>query len=626
MSQPPIKFVFGLHFHQPVGNFDHVFADHLRDNYRPILERCVEADFLPLTVHYSGPLLEWLEQHEPKFLDDIGRLASDGKLELLCAGFDEPILASLPRPDRQEQIGRLRDFIQRRFGVTAAGLWLTERVWEPELAADLHDAGVRYALIDDRHFLVSGFAREQLHRPFRTESDGRGIALLAIDERLRYLIPFRPPEETAAYLRQLRAEGHTVAVLADDGEKFGGWPGTKQWVYDRGYLASLFETVGKLFEAGEAKLATASEAVQGTRTAGLAYLPTASYREMEGWSLPAPAQVSLQRVEDRLGKEWMAAGEGALVRGGHWRHFLVKYAEANRLHKMMVALSALCRSRGDPPAARRAIGRAQCNDVYWHGVFGGLYLPHLRHALWRQLALAERELRADEPLSYEQLDIDHDGFDELWIHSASFSAIVSPQRGGAIEVLQRFGTEENLADALTRRREAYHEPAPPSTSQQIETELSVRAGELPPVDYEPRGLVQDRVIPGDLTIRPFMRATYLPVRTWASEALAWKADSGTGSLRITLNAPDVEKVLEFHESGRVTASWQWDTAHWPTAFFASELSLARELEIEAPGAELWRFPITTVAKSERGLEETVQGVSMTCRWPGTLGRASLVIP
>ena len=61
----------------------------------------------------------------------------------------------------------------------ALGLWLTERVWEPELAADLSDAGVRYVLVDDRHFLASGFKADQLHAPFWTESDGKRIAALS---------------------------------------------------------------------------------------------------------------------------------------------------------------------------------------------------------------------------------------------------------------------------------------------------------------------------------------------------------------------------------------------------------------------------------------------------------------
>src|SRR6266705_418838 len=134
----PVRFVFGVHFHQPVGNFDHVFAEHLRDVYRPLVERLTEQRFLPFALHSSGP-----------------------------------VLASLTRPDRLEQIGWMRAAIQRRFGVEATGLWLTERVWEPDLATDLADAGVRYLLVDDRHFLVSGFERDRLHAPFLTESGGK---------------------------------------------------------------------------------------------------------------------------------------------------------------------------------------------------------------------------------------------------------------------------------------------------------------------------------------------------------------------------------------------------------------------------------------------------------------------
>src|SRR6266436_5135757 len=120
---------------------------------------------------------------------------------------------------------------------------------------------------------------------------------------------------------------------------------------------------------------------------------------MEAWALPAHAVTRLVALERDLGEERVAGPDGAFLRGGHWRNFLVKYPEANRMHKKMLALSALCRERGDPPAARRAIGRSQCNDAYWHGVFGGLYLPHLRAAIWRNLALAEGELRRGEGLA-----------------------------------------------------------------------------------------------------------------------------------------------------------------------------------------------------------------------------------
>src|SRR6266576_3652197 len=279
-APPPLRFGLAHSLPRPAGNFDHVMADHVRDVYRPIIERATAAGLLPLTLHVSGPLLEWLEQHDTAWLDMIGRLAADQRVELLLAGFDEPILASLPRPDRLEQIGRMREYLQRRFGVQATGLWLTERVWQPELAADLAAAGVEYALVDDRHFLVSGFRHEELHRPHHTESDGHRVGLLAIDERLRYLIPFRPPEETASYLKQLRSQGHGLAVLADDGEKFGGWPGTKEWVYGSGWLDTFLQAMERLIAAGEMKLTTGQEAFRQVPSGGVAYLGTTSYREM----------------------------------------------------------------------------------------------------------------------------------------------------------------------------------------------------------------------------------------------------------------------------------------------------------------------------------------------------------
>src|SRR5437870_6904989 len=209
-----LRFAFGAHFPQPVGHFGHVFEQHVRDVYRPFLERLAEREFFPVSVHISGPLLEWLEAHEGTFLDRIGRLAVDGCLELLLGGFYEPVLVALPREDRLEQIAWMRQAISRRFGVEATGLWLTERVWEPELAADLALAGVRYALVDDRHFLVSGFTRDRLHAPFWTEAGGHRVALFPIDERLRYLIPFKPPADTVAYLRELRDAGQALARVA----------------------------------------------------------------------------------------------------------------------------------------------------------------------------------------------------------------------------------------------------------------------------------------------------------------------------------------------------------------------------------------------------------------------------
>jgi 4-alpha-glucanotransferase len=632
-----IRFVFGLHLHQPVGNFDHVFEQHVQDVYRPILEHLSGRGFLPAVLHLSGPLLEWLESHNTGYLDFLGRLVSEGRIELLLAGFYEPVLASLPRVDRVEQIQWMHESIRRRFGVDARGLWLTERVWEPELAADLANAGVRYALVDDRHFLVSGFEASQLHAPFWTESDGKRVALFPIDERLRYLIPFRPPEETAAYLRELRGAGQQLAVLADDGEKFGGWPGTKEWVYERGWLGQFIDTIGGLIERGEVQLSTLSDALDQVPSGGIAYLPTASYREMEGWSLPPDAALRLIRLERDLGEARISGPDGALIRGAHWRNFLVKYTESNRMHKKMQALSLLCRSRGDPPRARRSIGRAQCNDAYWHGVFGGLYLPHLRDAIWRNLAWAEGELRRGEGLSAEVLDLDGDGHEEVWVHSDQFSAVVSPWRGGAIEEYTLFSSGINYANALTRRREAYHDTALEQRNEAAaanggtpsihDIEQGIRLDQRPPLDADDRAILVDRVLPQALGWNEYSSGDYWPIKSWSRSHLQLTMVESMEGLELKLEGEGLSKQLRFYADGNLSVSYAWEkNVGGPDDLFSTELSLSVPLQLRSdPGSEVWTFPIETVAKSERGLDRTRQGESVTLRWPVELGAATVEV-
>ena len=647
MTPPPIRFCFGLHLHQPVGNFGYVFEQHVREVYRPFLEHVRAQEFFPITLHVSGPLIEWLDQHEPSLLDDIADLASNRRVELLLAGFYEPILASLPREDRLTQIHWMRAAVRQRLGADASGLWLTERVWEPDLAADLHDAGVKFALVDDRHFLASGFSRESLHAPYRTEHDGKQIALFPIDERLRYLIPFQPPEDTVAYLRSLRAQGKQLAVLADDGEKFGGWPGTREWVYEKGWLDRFFRAMREVTDSGEVILSRFDDALDAVPSGGLAYLPTASYREMEGWSLPTAAALRFLALEEELGDERLKS-DGALVRGAHWRNFLVKYPESNRMHKKMLALSRLCRERGDPPAARRAIGRAQCNDAYWHGVFGGLYLPFLRAEIWRNLAQAEAELRTGESLECEIVDLDGDGHNELWIHSARASALVSPARGGAVEELTRFALGENLADMLTRRREAYHvtafrekedanakRAAKSASSTRSETESapsihdieeSLALGELPPVDLDDRALFIERVLPAWTTIESYAQGEYEPVVSMARWPMSSEVEFAEESVVVTLRAGDdsYSKRLTFFPDGVVRAKFSWNVSRFPPdTWFTTEISVSRPVQLKAPDATVWEHVIETVAKSERGLDRTLQGTAYLIRWPVQMGTAEV---
>src|SRR5208283_4003130 len=89
------------------------------------------------------------------------------------------------------------------------------------------------------------------------------------------------------------------------------------------------------------------------------------------------------------------------------RNFLAKYPESNRIQKQVLGAShrlqtlSTSAESGTEKAALLAAAHthllaAQCNDPYWHGVFGGLYAPHLRSAILRHLIQAEFQLDGAE--------------------------------------------------------------------------------------------------------------------------------------------------------------------------------------------------------------------------------------
>ncbi|MYC88482.1 MAG: DUF1925 domain-containing protein [Gemmatimonadales bacterium] len=652
MSRGPLRFACAIHLHQPVGNFDHVFEDHLTGVYRPLLDAIHRHGAYPVSLHLSGPLLDWIEDHAPDFLDDLGARAAEGRIEFLASGRYEPILAALSPADRVEQVEWMRADLRRRFGVEATGLWLTERVWEPDLAADLARAGVEYTLLDDRHFLACGLERDELDGVFTTESGGERLRLLPIDERLRYLIPFRPVEEIGDFLARRRRAGQRHIVLGDDGEKFGGWPDTREWVYGGGWLEAFLESLNTARARGELELVTTREAASGP-SRGLVYPAMGAYREMEEWTLPRPAARRLARLSATVtGLAPADTDPGPLIRGGHWKGFLRRYPESNRMHKAALRLSRLCRERGDPPEARRAIGRAQCNDAYWHGVFGGVYLPHLRRAVWRELAAAERRLREDEGIAFETLDFDLDGHDEIWIHSARSSIVISPARGGAIEILTVFRDGVNYADVLSRRLEAYHrDPSESGATREGDAGLSrgaqarndgvasvhdraSEASAAPVPDGAPLVLLQEiaLVTPN----RPGTRERSV-VADWRSHRFRLAGvpdlDPGPGSGRVRLHLesepglPRLEKTLEVHGDGRIEATFDWSPADLPgDTVIVTRLPLAHPMRVEAGGAgesRESRARIVTVARSERGFEEIDQGELVELSWPAAAGSAGV---
>ena len=152
--------------------------------------------------------------------------------------------------------------------------------------------------------------------------------------------------------------------------------------------------------------------------------------------------------------------------------------------------------------------------------------------------------------------------------------------------------------------------------------------EAPPVDRHDRALFRERLLDGEATAEMYARAAYTPIRSWEAEPLAVEIASSAQDAVAILAAADgsLRKRLRFTPSGRITVEYDWNALGGNRGVFSVELSLFRPLPLTAtPDAELWRYPVETVSKSERGLDRTVQGESITLRWPASLGHATLTL-
>ena len=271
MTQP-IRFIFALHDHQPIGNFDGVFEQSYQDSYRLFLDLFEQFPHLRIALHTSGPLLEWLDAHHPEYLDRLAEHVANKRIEIIGGAFYEPILAMIPSRDRIGQVRSFAEWLKNRLGADVRGMWIPERVWEQNMTADLAAAGVEYIILDDSHFKNAGLNAEQLHGYYLTEDDARLLRVFPGSERLRYVIPFAAQHEAIDYLRDV-ANRHpgAVAVFADDGEKFGVWPETKLNVFDRGWLRQLFEMLAA--NQDWIRMVTPSEVLDQTPPLGKVYLP-----------------------------------------------------------------------------------------------------------------------------------------------------------------------------------------------------------------------------------------------------------------------------------------------------------------------------------------------------------------
>lgn len=660
------RFVLAVHCHQPVGNFPWVLEEAYTQAYLPFVEVLERHPKVRVCFHYSGFLLDWFRQTHPDFFKRLQALVKRGQAEFLGGGYYEPILSLLPEGDALGQLDQMKRALIR-LKLTSAqrpqGAWLAERVWEPQLPSVFARAGICYTIVDDYHLNLAGVPEDRRFGYYLTEDRGSCVALFPSSKRLRYLVPFKPIEEVIEFLRQLRSEELRAVILADDGEKFGLWPGTHAWVYREGWLEGFF----KALEANSdwLQMKTFAECLESLPALGKVYVPGGSYEEMMEWS------------------------------GGFFRNFLAKYREADTLYKKMLWVSnkvAEATGSAGAASAKRAVDEArqhlymgQANDAYWHGIFGGLYLRHLRRSVWENLLKAERLLdrltKKQPSLEARWLDWDADGEEEILLRSEHLSFLIDADQGGQLAELSDKESGLNLLDTLTRRPEVYHEKirqndsvhalamgATPAGSS-IHTPASIhdRAGVLDPGfsdllvydSYERRGWI-DHCLPIDSDVHSFSRGKVNFLGDFLNGPYEGRIEKSSCAAAATLRRrgsillDGVLHPLELRKSIRIPRkqrkclfTYRLSNPSGQTLrfLFGSESNFAlkdahvnrvgqtpgvQKFQITDPAArlqlnwsfsraaQLWYFPIETISDSEKGMERTYQGVSLTFLWRLTL--------
>jgi 4-alpha-glucanotransferase len=673
MADRRISLALVLHNHQPVGNFGWVIEEVFKQAYEPMVVALERHPGVRVGLHYTGPLLEWIAAERPELIDRLAGLVARGQVEILGGAHFEPILVALPQPDRQGQLRLMRDEVERMFGARPNGAWLAERVWEPALAGDLAEAGYRYTVLDDNHLRGATVPEDEMWGTYTTDDQGRLLTVFGTEKGLRYRIPWRPVEELVEYLRANATEdGRRLGTMGDDGEKFGAWPGTHELSWGSGrWIEDCFSALEA--NADWLSTVTPTQWLEREPPRGRIYVPTASYVEMTEWALP-PAEAT---EFHRLMSEAEEAGSIAtrFLKGAMWRNFQARYREVNDLHKQMLRVSAAVATMAPGPERERALDhlyRGQSNDCYWHGLFGGIYIVHMRMATLHHLIAAEDLAARGRPL-HGVADYDLDGVDEVLLGTVGQTVLVDVAEGAGIGSWDLRASRVALASALRRRPEAYHEQLrrldqaraagsgadsgavnPHEQSMTKEANLSQY---LVYDDHERRsGLA--RVLSGDgREVGGFAGQEWRLESSSATEALFSRTSTGLrvrkrvalagGRLDAQLLV-EVEVAAESAFEGELELEWNVNLMGGganPDAYYAwddeerrhdsagslaatdGELRMGNRYEgVEVtlsalPSASREWAPIETVSNSEAGFERVYQGSCLRVRWPLRLAGA-----
>jgi 4-alpha-glucanotransferase len=487
----PVRFILAVHNHQPVGTVESVFEHAYQTSYGPILDVLAHYPEIPFAWHTSGPLLEWLAESHPESIERVRALVESGRVEILGGGFFEPILAMIPHRDRVKQIRSFTAYLQETLRARVRGMWLAGEVWEQELVAAICEAGMEYTVLGDAHFQRAGCASD-LFGYYLTEDDGHLLKIFPASEMLRVSLASQAPEAIGELLLDIaeRRPGASVVVAAD-GETFGVRSGADNHVPTLDRLARFCDTV----------------------RSNRSWLVPTTFARVVDTALPL-GKIYLPGGCSSLANDVVLAPESRRARtrsaGRAWRNVLSDYPESGEMYSRMLGLSRRLAdlekdASSDPDyleVARQELHRSQCNDAYWHGPSGGLYSPHLRHAVYGALIAAHGALddavgRTGPRVALEVGDFNLDLRQEVRLENDHLLALVRPALGGHVYELDVRQSLTNVLATLDVRLEARHV----TNAEAMPAPAADPSGGTSTVhDRHPRKALVDHFYPLDVTL------------------------------------------------------------------------------------------------------------------------------
>ncbi len=309
---------------------------------------------------------------------------------------------------------------------------------------------------------------------------------------------------------------------------------------------------------------------------------------MDEWSLPTEAMLEYGKVVEGLKGHPEGTPIKRFIKGGFWRNFFAKYPESNDLHKRVLHLRNKIRNEKKGSLSKNKnlldhLYQAECNDAYWHGVFGGLYLPHLRHALYENLiraeALYDQETHPGKKWGeLERVDFNADGDEEVFLKNQEALLLFS-SRGGSLLEMDHRKKAFNILSTLTRREEGYHHKL-----LQVQSEKSGEKGKTIHEIFDSkeedldrhlffdgyrRASFLDHFIPEPMDFEAFRKCQYQEEGDFIKEPYEISLNGKGGDQEVILSrlgrlsrngktSPvDVRKSFHlFHDRAAITASYQ----------------------------------------------------------------------